>query len=120
VELALGAACCVAVLGFSWRWSRRRPGVPMSWQTSQSVAADLHRRMHRAVDRTRANVAEARTRGDATASYNCLVDDLGASARAFDVQLVLASKLPFRQRDKTVLGLRYRISDMVRSGERVS
>jgi hypothetical protein len=120
VELALGAACCVAVLGFSWRWSRRRPGVPMSWQTSQSVAADLHRRMHRAVDRTRANVAEARKRGVATASYDCLVDDLAATARALDDQLVLASKLPFRQRHKTLLGLRYRISDMERTGERVS
>ncbi len=92
----------------------------MSWQTSQSVAADLHRRMHRAVDRTRANVAEARKRGVATGDYECLVDDLNATARALDDQLVLASKLPFRQRHKTLLGLRYRIADMERTGERVS
>jgi hypothetical protein len=120
VELALGAAFCVTVLGFGWRYSRRRPGVPMSWQTSQSVAADLHRRVHRAVDRTRTNVEEARKRGVATATYDCLVDDLFATARALDDQLVLASKLPFRQRHKTLLGLRYRISDIERTGERVS
>jgi len=120
MELALGAAFCMTVLGFSWRWSRRRPGVPLSWQTSQSVAADLHRRMHRAVDRTRANVAEARKRGVATSQYDCLVDDLEATARALDDQLVLASKLPFRQRHKTLLGLRYRIAEMERTGERVS
>ena len=120
MEFALGAAFCVTVLGFSMRWSRRRPGVPMSWQTSQSMAADLHRRMHRAVDRTRTNVAEARKRGVATGSYDCLVDDLAATARALDDQLLLASKLPFRQRHKTLLGLRYRIADIERTGARVS
>ncbi len=120
MEFALGAAFCVTVLGFSWRWTRRRPGVPMAWQTSQSMAADLHRRMHRAVDRTRNNVSEARKRGVATGGYDCLVDDLAATARALDDQLVLASKLPFRQRHKTLLGLRYRIADIERAGERVS
>ena len=64
-------------------------------------------------------VAEARKRGVATADYECLIDDLNATARALDDQLVLASKLPFRQRHKTLLGLRYRIADMERTGERI-
>jgi tRNA (Thr-GGU) A37 N-methylase len=67
----------------------------MSWQTSQSVAAELHRRLHRSLDRTRRTVADARKRG------------------------VLASRLPFRPRHKTLLGLRYRIIDIERTGERI-
>jgi hypothetical protein len=119
VELALCAALGVTIMGLSWRWSRRRPGVPMSWQTSQSVAAELHRRMHRAIDRTRRTVGDARKRGVPTEAYDGMIDDLAATARAIDDQLVLASRLPFRQRHKTLLGLRYRIVDIERTGDRI-
>ena len=91
----------------------------MSWQTSQSVAADLHRRMHRSLDRTRATVADARKRGVPTDAYDGLVDELAVTTRAIDDQLVLASRLPFRQRHKTLLALRYRIIDFERTGERI-
>jgi hypothetical protein len=91
----------------------------MSWQTSQSVAADLHRRMHRSLDRTRRAVGDARQRGVACETYEGMIDDLAATARALDDQLVLASRLPFRERHKTLLGLRYRIGDMERTGERI-
>jgi len=119
VELALCAALGVTIVGLGWRWSRRRPGVPLAWQTSQSVAADLHRRMHRALDRTRRTVGDARKRGVPTESYEAMVDDLAATARALDDQLVLASRLPFRQRHKALLGLRYRIVEIERTGERI-
>jgi hypothetical protein len=119
MELALCAAMGVTIMGLGWRWSRRKPGVPMSWQTSQSVAADLHRRMHRALDRTRRTVGDARKRGVPTEAYDGMIDDLAATARALDDQLVLASRLPFRQRHKTLLGLRYRIVDLERIGERI-
>jgi hypothetical protein len=119
MELALCAALGVTVVGLTWRWSRRKPGVPLSWQTSQSVAAELHRRMHRAIDRTRATVADARKRGVPTETYAALVDELFVTARAIDDQLVLASRLPFRQRHKTLLTLRYRISDLERTGARI-
>ena len=81
-------------MGLGWRWSRRKPGVPMSWQTSQSVAADLHRRMHRALDRTRRTVGDARKRGVPTEAYDGMIDDLAATGRALDDQLVLASASP--------------------------
>jgi len=119
MELALVAAMGVTILGLSWRWSRRKPGVPLSWQTSQSVAADLHRRMHRSIERTRRTVADARKRGVPTESYEGMIDDLAATARALDDQLVLASRLPFRQRHKTLLALRYRIVEIERTGERI-
>lgn len=119
MELALCAALGVTVVGLSWRRSRRKPGVPMSWQTSQSVAADLHRRMHRSLDRTRATVTDARKRGVPTDAYEGLIGELAATTRAIDDQLVLASRLPFRQRHKTLLGLRYRIIDFERTGERI-
>lgn len=113
------AAVVVAVLGVGWRASRRKPGVPMSWQTSQSVAADLHRRSHRALERTRNAVADARRRGVPTASYESLVDELDATVRALDDQLVLASRLPFKARHKALLSLRYRIGELERTGERI-
>jgi hypothetical protein len=91
----------------------------MSWQTSQSVAADLHRRMHRSLERTRRSVGEARKRGVPCAHYEGMIDDLAATARALDDQLVLASRLPFRERHKTLLALRYRIVDIERTGERI-
>jgi hypothetical protein len=115
----LAAALVVAGVGVGWRFRRRRPGVPMSWQTSQSVAADLHRRMHRSLDRTRATIGDARKRGVPTQAYEGMFDELQATARALDDQLVLASRLPFKQRHKVLLGLRYRIAEVERTGERV-
>jgi hypothetical protein len=118
VELVI-AVLVVTAGGLTWRFTRRRPGVPISWQTSQSVAADLHRRMHRSLDRTRQSVGDARKRGVPTEAYEGLVDELAATARALDDQLVLASRLPFKARHKTLLGLRYRIGEMERTGERI-
>lgn len=118
VEVVIAAAV-VTVLGVGWRASRRKPGVPMSWQTSQSVSADLHRRAHRALERTRREVTDARRRGVPTASFESLVDELEATVRALDDQLVLASRLPFKARHKALLSLRYRIGELERTGARI-
>jgi hypothetical protein len=118
VEVVL-VAVLVAGGGLTWRWMRRRPGVPVHWQTSQSVAADLHRRMHRCLNRTRATVSEARKRGVPTAHYEGLCDRLSATGSAIDDQLVLASQLPFKTRHKVLLELRYRIQELERTGERI-
>jgi hypothetical protein len=119
VELVIVAAVCVTVVGVWSRVRRRKPGVPLSWQTSQSVAADLHRRMHRALEHTRTTVAAANKRGIPTASYEVLCDDLTATASAIDDQLVLASKLPFKARHKALLTLRYRIAELEKTGDRI-
>ena len=114
-------AVVVAGVGIAWRFRRhkRHPGVPFSWQTSQSVAADLHRRTHRSVDRTRRTITDARRRSVPTASYESLLDDLDVTARAMDDQLVLASRLPFKARHKALLTLRYRIIELERTGDRI-
>lgn len=113
------AAVVVAGCGLAWRLSRRRPGVPLSWQTSQSIAADLHRRMHRSLDRTRRTVTDVRKRGAPTSHYEGLCDKLDATGRAIDDQLVLASRLPFKARHKALLGLRFRIADLEQTGDRI-
>jgi hypothetical protein len=118
VEVLL-VAVVIAGGGLAYRWVRRRPGVPAKWQTSQSVAADLHRRMHRSLDRTRSTVAEARKRGVPTSHYEGLCDRLAAVGRAIDDQLVLASKLPSETRHKVLLELRFRIADVEKTGERI-
>jgi hypothetical protein len=114
-------AALVGGAGFVWRYARarKRPGVPMSWQTSQSVAADLHRRVHRSVERTRRTVREVRKRGVPTSGFEGLCDQLSTAARAMDDQLVLASRLPFKVRHKALLKLRYRIMELERTGERI-
>jgi hypothetical protein len=106
-------------VGVASRFRRRKPGVPISWQTSQSVAAELHRRMHRSLERTRGTVAAARKRGVPTTHYEGLCDDLAATGRAIDDQLVLASKLPFKARHKALLQLRYRIAELEKTGDRI-
>lgn len=118
MEVLIGVVAVTAA-GLIWRFSRRRPGVPLSWQTRQSVAADLHRRMHRALDRTRRSVADARKRGVPTEGYEGLVDELAATVRALDDQLVLASRLPFKARHKALLGLRYRVAEIEKTGVRI-
>jgi hypothetical protein len=115
----LVAAAVVTVCGLVWRATRRKPGVPMKWQTSQSVAADLHRRMHRSLDRTRRTVSDARKRGVPTSHYEGLCDRLAATGRAIDDQLVLASRLPFKTRHKVLLGIRYRIAELEKTGDRI-
>lgn len=115
----LVVAATVTAGGFAWRLSRRHPGVPMKWQTSQSVAADLHRRMHRSLDRTRRTVREAGKRGVPTSGYEGLCDRLAATGRALDDQLVLAARLPFKARHKVLLGIRYRIAEVEKTGERI-
>jgi len=115
----LVAALVVTGAGLSWRRFRKRPGVPMSWQTSQSVAADLHRRMYRSIDRTSRTVGDVRKRGVPTSTYEGLCDQLLTTARAIDDQLVVSSRLPFKARHKALLSLRYRIAELERIGDRV-
>jgi hypothetical protein len=95
------------------------PGVPASWHTSQSVAADLHRRMHRSLARTRRTLAEARACGTVTDRLEILCDDLGDTAAALDSQLVAASDLPLGIRHKVLLALRYQIAEVERTGDRI-
>lgn len=119
MEVVLGVAAVLTVIGFTSRWVRRRPGVPLSWQTSQNVAAGLHRRMYRGIDRGRRTVALARRRGVPTAHYEGLCDELTTTARALDDQLVLAAKLPFTARHKALLTLRYRIVELETVADRI-
>ncbi len=111
-------------MGFSLRRLTTRkeseyPGVPASWHTSQSVAADLHRRMHRSLDRSRRTLAEARVCGTVTDRYEVLCDDLADAAAALDAQLVAASELPLGIRHKVLLDLRYQIAEVERTGDRI-
>jgi hypothetical protein len=104
------------------RRSRRRRdgGVPRWWETSQSVAADLHRRMHRSLDRARATLSDADRCGVPTAQYEALCTELESAADAIDAQLVQASQLPPEIRHKTLVDLRYRIADLERTAHRVA
>jgi len=99
--------------------SRHRDGVPRSWESSQSVAADLHRRMHGALDRTRATLSDARGCGVPTEHFDVLCDELASAARILDEQLVAAARLPLRIRHRTLLDLRYQIADLERTGDRI-
>jgi len=93
--------------------------MPRHWETSQSVAADLHRRMHAALDRTRATLADARRCGVPTDHFDLLCGELAGAAQILDDQLVAASRLPLRIRHRTLLDLRYRIVDLERTGDRI-
>lgn len=75
--------------------------------------------MHRSVDRTRRTVGDVRKRGIPTETYEGLLDQLSVTTRAIDDQLVVASRLPFKARHKTLLGLRYRIGEVERICGRV-
>jgi len=101
------------------RHGQSRHGVPRSWESSQSVAADLHRRMHRALDRTRATLADARGCGVPTDHFDLLCDELAGAAQILDDQLVAAARLPLRIRHRTLLDLRYQIADLERTGDRI-
>ncbi|MBV8950548.1 MAG: hypothetical protein JOZ99_06720 [Actinobacteria bacterium] len=108
-------------LAFLHPQRRRRytPSVPPSWQTSQSVAADLHRRLHRALGHTRRMLDEARRCGVATGRYELLCDELDDTAEAVDDQLVRAAELPVGVRHRVLLQLRYQIADVERTASRV-
>ena len=93
--------------------------VPRSWATSQTVAADLHRRMHRAVDRTRETLADARRCGVPTEHFDLLCDELAIAAQTLDDQLLAAARLPLPVRHRTLLDLRYHIADLERTGDRI-
>jgi hypothetical protein len=99
--------------------SRDHDGVPRHWETSQSVAGDLHRRMRSALDRTRATLADARRCGVPTDHFESLCDELDGAAKVMDEQLMAASRLPLRLRHRTLLDLRYHIVDLERTGDRI-
>jgi hypothetical protein len=100
-------------------WLRRRhSGVPRGWQLSQSDAAILHRRLHRCVDETRRAVARAGG-GVSVDQLKSLTEDLHAQAIAVDEKLVEASRLPERERHKSLRELKYRVIDTEQLAARV-
>jgi hypothetical protein len=100
-------------------WLRRRhPGVPRGWQLSQGEAAILHRRLHRCVDETRRAVAKAGN-GVSVDQLKALTEDLHDQAIAIDRKLVEASRLPSKERHKTLRELKYRIIDTKQLAARV-
>jgi hypothetical protein len=109
----------VLVVLIAHRNRRLAPEVPRGWRTSQSVAARLCRRVHRAVDNADASVRQARKRGIAVVCFENAVHDLRACASTIDHQLVAASELPLTPRHRTLLELRYRISDVEKAAARV-
>jgi hypothetical protein len=119
VEIAI-VIVAVTVGGFlGWRLRRRHSGVPRGWQTAQSHAADLHRRLHRCIDQTRRAVARAGGQGAPIDKLVALTDDLDLQARAIDAQLVTASKLPSAPRERALRDLRYRVIDVEKLASRV-
>jgi hypothetical protein len=102
---------------------RRRPfipNVPRSWRSSHSVAAGLCRRLHRAIGSAERAVKRANDHGVPVASLEGAVSDLRTCAAAIDQRLVVASELPLSARHRTLLGLRYRISDVEKAAHRVA
>jgi hypothetical protein len=125
--LELGAAAgIVALLGAvaggyaTWRYRRRHGSVPRGWQTDQSVAADLHRRLHRCVDHTRREIAHAAARGAVVDRLMTLAEDLEVQARGIDAQLVAASRLGGQARERALRDLRYRIIEVEKLADRVN
>jgi hypothetical protein len=102
-----------------YRSRRIAPDVPRRWRSSQSVAARLCRRAHRAVDAAEDAVRRARKRGAAVTLFEGAVGDLRACASAIDQRLVTASELPLSARHRSLLELRYRIVDLERAASRV-
>jgi hypothetical protein len=119
MEAALIAVAAVTAGFLAWRLRRRHRGVPLGWQTDQSLAADLHRRLHRCIDHTRRGVARAGGRGAAVDKLVSLTDDLDAQARGIDAQLVAASRLPSSLRERSLRDLRYRVIEVEKLAGRV-
>lgn len=110
----------VTIFGLRRRKQRHSgTGVPASWETAQSVAADLHRRLHRSLDRTRRTVDDARRCGVPTDHFDRLVGELAVTAHAIDDELVHAAELPVDVRHKALLEIRYQIRELERTGERI-
>jgi len=119
MEAALVAVAAVTAGLLVWRLRRRHRGVPRGWQTAQSLAADLHRRLHRCIDHTRRGIARAGARGAPVDKLVALTDDLDAQARAIDTQLVAASRLPSSPRERSLRDLRYRVIEVEKLAARV-
>lgn len=91
------------------RLSRRHRAVPRGWQTAQSEAAMLHRRLHKCVDDTRQAIASAAAQGVPVAGLVSLTEDLHTQALAIDQQLVTASRLPDGSRHRSLMAVKHRI-----------
>lgn len=120
VEIALVIVVGTAAGFLIWRLRRRHSGVPRGWQTAQSAAADLHRRVHRCIDRARRDVAHAGARDAPVDKLIAFVDDLELQARSVDTQLVAASRLPSSARERALRELRYRVIEVEKLATRVS
>jgi hypothetical protein len=120
VEIALLIVAGTAAGFLVWRFRRRHSGVPRGWQTAQSAAADLHRRVHRCIDHARRDVARAGARDAPIDRLVAFVDDLELQARSIDTQLVAASRLPSSPRERSLRELRYRVIEVEKLAARVS
>jgi hypothetical protein len=120
VEIAVLIVAGTAAGFLVWRLRRRHSGVPRGWQTAQSTAADLHRRVHRCIDHARRDVAHAGARDAPIDNLVAFVDDLDLQARAVDTQLVAASRLPSSPRERALRELRYRVIEVEKLAARVS
>lgn len=118
--VVLGVAIGVVALAIVVRGVRRSAGVPIGWRTSQSTAARLHRRVHRALDAAEADIRRAAKRGQPVDPYRGLVDDLRAYVRTFDDRLVVAARLSLGPRHRALLEIRYRIADFEKAAARVA
>jgi hypothetical protein len=116
--LLVGLVVAVGTL-VGWRLRRRHRGVPLGWSTSQSEAAELHRRLHRAVDDTRQTVARVGARGAPVDELVALSEDLSAQAVVIDRELAAASHLPDGSRRKALMEIKQRIVESERLAERV-
>jgi hypothetical protein len=103
-----------------FRSRRVAPDVPRRWRSSQSVAARLCRRMHRAVDAADDAVRRARRQGIVVGQVEDAVTDLRACAAAIDRRLVVAARMPVGARHRTLLALRYRIVDVEKAAARIA
>jgi hypothetical protein len=72
-------------------------GAPMRWLASPGVAAQLHRRLRRAVDALRVAVPPPRRRA-ARGPFHEVADDLEGQARAIDAELVAVRRLTLAHR----------------------
>jgi hypothetical protein len=110
------------VLGTALLFRRRRiaPDVPRSWRSSQSVAARLCRRVHRAIDAADGAVRGAERRGQPVVCFEQSVHDLRTCATTIDRQLVVAADLPLSARHKALLSLRYRIIELEKAAGRIT
>jgi hypothetical protein len=119
VEVGLLVLAAATAAFLAWRLRRRHRGVPLGWQTAQSSAADLHRRLHRCIDETRRAVARAGGRGAPVDRLTSLTEDLEIQARGIDAQLVAASRLPSAPRHRALQDLRYRVIEVEKLARRV-